>query len=119
MRALPIMPVLVLLLVSLPSAVAFQQEVPEQPEEGILGKILTFIDTVAHWLGKAIINLIELIAKVALPGNLIVPIGYLALLTIVLALFGLVEGAKKVIWLVVIVGWLLIILRVVLEVLSK
>ncbi len=85
----------------------------------ILGKILAFIDTIAHYLGKGIISLIENIADVVLPQNLIVPVGYLGVMTIALALFGLMEAARKIIWLIVLLGWGLIILRVVMEILGK
>lgn len=85
----------------------------------ILGRILAFIDTIAHYLGKGIISLIETIADVILPESLVIPVGYLAVMTIALALFGLMEAARKIIWLIVLLGWGLIILRVVMEILGK
>ncbi len=109
---------ILLLLLSLSS---YAQETGGQLEGGrdILGKILAFIDTIAHYLGKGIISLIENIAGVILPESLIVPVGYLAVMTIGLALFGLMEAARKIIWLIVLLGWGLIILRVVMEILGK
>lgn len=47
--------------------------------------------------------------------ELIQPIGYLALITMILLVFGIIAAARKVIWLVVIVGWVLLIVRIVLD----
>jgi hypothetical protein len=91
------------------------REVVPEPKEDNISKILAFIDTAARWLGGAIISILELIVKVTLPEDLVVPIGYLAMLTGVLLLFSFVEAAKRVVWFIVIIGWLLIIVRIIME----
>jgi hypothetical protein len=83
----------------------------------ILGQILAFIYSIAHGLGQLVVKAIQAILPQAgsVLDQLVDPIGVLALLTIILALYGL---AKRIIWLIVIVGWVLIIIRIVLTVLK-
>jgi uncharacterized membrane protein YjdF len=45
---------------------------------------------------------------------MVAPLGYLGLLTLVLLIFNLIAAARKVIWLMVSIGWILVILRIVL-----
>ncbi len=86
------------------------------PPEGWLEQVLAFIYTFAHWVGSLIVGLVESIIPLQTPQKLVDPIGYLALLTVFLVV---AEVAKKVVWGVVVVGWLLIGIRIVLEVLQK
>jgi hypothetical protein len=88
---------------------------PAAPE-GWLDQFLAFIYTMAHWVGGLIVGLVENIIPLQTPANLIDPIGYLALLTVFLIV---AEVAKKVVWGIVVVGWILIGVRVTLEVLQK
>ncbi len=77
----------------------------------ILVSVLEFIYTGAHWLG---INIIALVARLLPNVDLQIladPIGYLALITILLLI---AQFAKKVAWIIVAVGWGLIIIRVLL-----
>jgi hypothetical protein len=83
------------------------------PTEGWLDQFLAFIYTIAHWAGGLIVGLVEDIIPLQTPANLVDPIGYLALLTVLLIV---AEVAKKVVWGVVVVGWILIGVRVALEV---
>jgi len=85
---------------------------PPAPPEGFVDQVLAFIYTSAHWLGGIIVNLLERIVPLQNPENLVDPIGYLALLTIFLIV---AEVAKKITWLVVIVGWILIVVRIIME----
>lgn len=119
MRKLSVLILIFLLLIG--SSCFSQTDNQDQIGQGrdILGKTLAFIDTIAQYLGKGIIKLIGTVADVDLPNTLEVPVGYLSVMTIALALFGLMEAARKVIWLVVLLGWGLIILRVVMEILGK
>ncbi|MGQ9477870.1 MAG: hypothetical protein ACUVRH_05220 [Candidatus Bipolaricaulia bacterium] len=83
----------------------------------LLDQILAFLYSIAHGLGQLVIKAIQLIlpeAESAL-SSLIDPIGFLALLTIFLALFSFARGL---VWIVIIVGWALIIVRIVLAVLK-
>ncbi|MCP4409172.1 MAG: hypothetical protein GY807_15725 [Gammaproteobacteria bacterium] len=85
---------------------------PPVPPEGFVDQLLAFIYTSAHWLGGLIVQLLEQIIPLQGPEKLIDPIGYLALLTIFLIV---AEVAKKITWLVVLVGWVLIVARVFME----
>lgn len=89
---------------------------PSAPPGGWLDQLLAFIYTTAHWVGGLIVGLVENVVPLQTPEKLIDPIGYLALLTVLLIV---AEVAKKVVWGVVVVGWVLIGVRVVLEVLQK
>ena len=93
--------------------------VPAEAADGFLDQLLAFTYTLAHWAGQLIVAglnaLLDLQAPAALD-SLVDPIGYLALLTVFLIV---AEVAKKISWIVVVVGWVLITVRVVLEVLQQ
>jgi hypothetical protein len=95
-----------------PSSSTFPPGSPPAPPEGFLDQVLAFIYTSAHWLGGIIVNLLEHIVPLQSPEKLVDPIGYLALLTVFLIV---AEVAKKITWLIVIVGWVLIIVRILME----
>lgn len=83
----------------------------------VFDQLLTFLYAAAHWFGQLVVGLLQLILGDAIPettfDGLVDPIGFLILLTIFLAL---AEVAKKIAWLVVVVGWALILIRVLVEV---
>lgn len=85
---------------------------PEAPE-GFVDQLLTFVYTFAHWAGELIVALLNTMLPLQTPESLVNPIGFLTLLTVFLVV---AEVAKKITWLVVVVGWLLIIIRIGLEV---
>ena len=85
---------------------------PPSPPEGFVDQLLAFTYTSAHWLGGLIVQLLENLMPLQGSEKLVDPIGYLTLLTIFLIL---TEVAKKITWLVVIVGWVLIVVRIILE----
>ena len=89
---------------------------PPAPPEGWLEQLLAFTYTLAHWIGALIVHLVESIVPLQTPAQLVDPIGYLALLTVLLLV---AQIAKKLVWYVVVVGWLLIGIRVLLEILEK
>jgi len=78
--------------------------------------ILTFIQSAATLLGQGLVRLVNLILPASRPlgEDMVLPLGYLGLLTLVLLVFNLIAAARKVIWLIVGIGWLLMILRIVL-----
>lgn len=89
---------------------------PPAAPEGLGEQLLTFIHTLANWLGYFFV---EYVLKNLLPLDnpatldaLVGPIGYMLILTLFLVI---AEVAKKIAWIVVVVGWLLIVVRVVLE----
>jgi hypothetical protein len=89
---------------------------PLLPPEGSLDQLLAFIYTLAHWVGGMMVHLVETIVPLHTPEQLIDPIGYLTLLTVLLLVS---EIAKKLVWGIVVVGWILIGIRIVLEILEK
>ncbi len=78
--------------------------------DDILPSILAFIYTIGHWIGEKIVGLIQSVAGIIIPSSVVDAIGMLVILTIFLAI---AEVAKKAIWIVVAVGWVLIIVRIV------
>jgi len=82
--------------------------------------VLSFFQSAAILLGQGLVKLINyfLPANRALGEDFVGPLGYLGLLTLVLLIFNLVVAARKVIWLIVIIGWALLVLRIVLFVLG-
>jgi len=85
------------------------------PPEGYLDQLLSFFYTVAHWAGGVIVGLLDSLLPLQTPQQLTDPIGFLALITVVLVV---AEVAKKLAWLVVVAGWALIAVRVAMEVLQ-
>lgn len=83
----------------------------------LLGQFLAFIYSIAHGLGQLVIRAIQAILPQAgsVLDQLVDPIGVLALLTILLAIYGF---AKRIIWIVVSIGWVLIIIRIILAILK-
>lgn len=77
--------------------------------EDILTTLMAFIYTIGHWLGEKIVDMLQFISGATIPGNIVDAIGMLVILTIFL---GIAEVAKKAIWIIVAVGWVLIILRI-------
>lgn len=82
--------------------------------------LLTFLQELAQFLGRGLVRLIDWVlpAGRSLSPDLVLPLGYLGLLTLVLLVFQLIAAARKVIWFVVGIGWILVIVRIVLEALA-
>jgi hypothetical protein len=77
----------------------------------ILTKILQFIHTIANWIGELIATVIHsILPSVTIPDDLVQAIGLMAILTIFLLIM---QIAKKLTWIVVVVGWMLIVARIV------
>ncbi len=80
------------------------------PWKEILAQVLAFVYSVAHYVGMLVVYLLGLILpNVKLVDDLVDPIGYLAVLT---AFLILIQVAKKVAWIILIVGWALIVVRI-------
>jgi hypothetical protein len=77
--------------------------------EDILTNVLAFIYTIGHWIGEKIVGLIQSVAGIIIPQSIVDAIGMLVILTIFL---GIAEVAKKAIWIVVAIGWVLILVRI-------
>ena len=77
--------------------------------ETLLENVLSFIYTIGHWIGEKIVDLIQYISGIIIPPSVVDAIGMLVILTIFLAI---AEVAKKAIWIVVVIGWVFIIIRI-------
>ncbi len=87
-----------------------QESVNARPLDSILHKILTFLYFLAHQIGAGIINLLQpLFPHNAYPANLIDPLGFLIILTLFMLL---VSVAKKIAWIIVCLGWILLLIRI-------
>jgi hypothetical protein len=80
------------------------------PWKEILSGILTFLYSIAHYVGMLVVYLLgRILPSARVPADLIDPIGYLALLT---AFLILVQVARKLAWIIVLIGWILILVRI-------
>ncbi len=78
--------------------------------DDVLTKVLQFLYTIAHWIGLVIAKIIHsILPSVKIPNDLVESIGLLAMLTIFLVVM---QIAKKLTWIVVVIGWLLVLVRV-------
>ncbi|HAZ30588.1 TPA: hypothetical protein DCY65_03340 [Candidatus Acetothermia bacterium] len=82
-------------------------------------QLLSFIQSTAELIGEGLVRLVNLVLPEhrEIGPDLVQPLGYLGLITVILLLFGILEAARKVIWIVVAVGWVLLLVRIVLDVL--
>jgi len=91
--------------------VAQAEAVPKSTSEWgeIAVGALSFIYSLAHLIGQGIVRLIDtILPSMSVPTDLVDPIGLLAILTIFLAIASI---AKRLVWIVVIAGWVLILIR--------
>jgi len=87
----------------------------QEAAETAVNQALAYIDSVATYLGQGVVYLLNLITNDRVSSDLEKPIGYLAFITLILLLFGLLDFAKRIIWIGIIVGWALLVVRVVLD----
>ncbi|MBE0522445.1 MAG: hypothetical protein IBX39_09310 [Candidatus Methanoperedenaceae archaeon] len=78
-------------------------------EEDVLTTIMAFIYTIGHWIGDKVVWVIQSAAGIIIPPAITDAIGMLVILSMFLAI---AEVARKAIWIVVAIGWVLIILRI-------
>ncbi len=86
--------------------------------ETAIDQFLTYIDSVATYLGQGVLYVLNLITNDRVSSDLEKPIGYLAFITLILLLFGLLDFARRIIWIGIIVGWVLLIVRIILDALN-
>ena len=75
----------------------------------ILTLIFGFIYTIGYFIGEKVVWIIESVSGVNVPNEITNTIGLLTMLTIFLTL---VDIAKKMTWIIVVIGWVLILLRI-------
>lgn len=84
--------------------------------DGVVAMLLQFLHTLSDWTGELIARAIHaILPSVVVPASLASSIGLLAVVSILL---GLAEVAKKAVWIVVLVGWVLVVIRIGLVVFS-
>lgn len=94
------------------AAMMFAQINTDPLWKNILSQVLTFLYSIAHYIGVVIVYLVNVILpKIQVPGDLVDPIGFLAIITIFLFL---TQVAKNIATIIVAVGWILIVVRIVL-----
>lgn len=76
----------------------------------ILTLVFGFIYTIGYFIGDRAVLIIEIISGKNIPIDVTNTIAMLVILTIFLSL---VDVAKKIVWMVVTIAWMLIILRIV------
>ncbi len=81
-------------------------------------QVLSFVESISNYLGQGLLYVLNLITGNRLSSDLEKPLGYLAFITLILVFFGLIEFARKVIWIGIIVGWVLLVVRIVLDALK-
>lgn len=114
----------VMALVAMVSMAAFGQDAPLVSEQvqkaaaSALDQGLTYIDSAATYLGQGALYIINLITDDRVSSELEKPIGYLAFITLILILFGLLDFARRIIWIGIIVGWVLLVVRIILDALN-
>ena len=90
----------------------------QQTAASALDQVLTYIDSAANYVGQGVLYVLNLITDNRVSSDLQKPIGYLAMITLILILFGLLDFARRVIWIGIIVGWVLLIVRIILDALN-
>jgi hypothetical protein len=84
---------------------------------GFLNAVFTFIYSIAHVIGVGMVRLFGTIFPAAhFPKDLVDPLGFLAVLTIFAILLSLF---KKIAWIILALGWILILVRIVMLILGK
>jgi len=83
----------------------------------IIDQLLSFIYSLGHLIGEGIVHLVTMILpSMPVPTELVDPIGLLAILTIFLVA---VQVARKLTWIIVIVGWALILVRLIIVIVQS
>lgn len=98
--------------------VADSNQTQDKVSDSVIDKVLTFIHSAAKVVGVGLVRLINMVSGIDV-SELEQPLGYLGILTASLIIFGAIKAAQKVVWIVVLLGWGLIIVRIVLDALDK
>jgi hypothetical protein len=85
--------------------------------QDVINQLLSFIYSLGHLIGQGIVQLLHtILPTMPVPTELVDPIGLLAILTLFLAIASI---AKKLVWIVVIAGWVLILIRLILVIIQN
>lgn len=96
--------------------------IAEELQNGILPgpwgrKVLLFLHTIAKGLGEFFVLAISKVIGEKLSG-LVMPLGYMTLLTLVIVIFEFKEKARIWVWRIILIRWVLVIIRVIMEALK-
>jgi hypothetical protein len=87
-----------------------QEAVSAKPLNTMLHNILTFLYFLPHQLGLWIIKILQqLFPRIIFSDNLIDPLGFLIILTLFVVL---ARVAQKIAWIIVCLGWILLLIRI-------
>jgi hypothetical protein len=85
--------------------------------QDVINQLLSFLYSLGHLIGEGIVKLLHtILPSMPVPTELIDPIGLLGILTILLAIASI---AKKLVWIIVIAGWVLILVRLILVIVQN
>lgn len=87
--------------------------------ETTVDMVLSYLDTAASYMGQGLLHVVNLLAKGRVSGEIEKPLGYLCLITGLLLVFSLLEAARKVVWIAIIGGWVLLVARIVMDVIRQ
>jgi hypothetical protein len=83
-----------------------------KPLNEILHSVLTFIYFLAHQIGLGIIKAVQsIIPSIVFPSSIVDPLGFLVILTLFMLLVGVKLG-KKIAWIIICAGWILLLIRI-------
>jgi hypothetical protein len=83
-----------------------------KPLNEILHSILTFIYFLAHQIGLGLVKAVQtIIPGIAFPSTIADPLGFLVILTLFMLLVS-VELGKKIAWIIIAAGWILLLIRI-------
>jgi hypothetical protein len=83
-----------------------------KPLNVILHNILTFIYFLAHQIGLGIVKGVHAVFPgIGFPDSIVDPLGFLVILTLFMVLVS-VELGKKIAWIIVGAGWILLLIRI-------
>lgn len=87
-----------------------------KPLNALVHNILTFIYFLAHQTGLWVVKILQAaFPRTAFPEGVVDAIGFLSILTLFMFLVS-VAAAKKITWIVVCAGWILILVRILMAV---
>lgn len=82
------------------------------PTEDYLNQLLGFLYTFAHWVGQLVVNALANFMNLSDAPALVDPVGVLVLIT---GLLIVAEVAKRIAWLILVAGWVMIVLKIVMD----
>ena len=87
-----------------------QETAISKPLNGILHDILTFLYFLPHQICLAGVRIVKTVfPRIVFPDSIVDPLGFLIILTLFMIL---AKVAKKVAWAIVVVGWILLLIRI-------